>query len=94
MRAKRTTTWILAMTTAAALAGRTAAAADETRAANSATTRRIVVSLPDRKLALLVDHRLHLGLGQERQRLLLAKVGLERVGLRLRELHLADHVVE
>jgi len=53
MRAKRTTTWILAMTTAAALAGRTAAAADETRAANSATTRRIVVSLPDRKLALL-----------------------------------------
>ena len=49
----RMTTWILAMTTAAALAGRTAAAADETRAANSATTRRIVVSLPDRKLALL-----------------------------------------
>ena len=47
-------TWILAMTTAAALFGRTAAA-DETRAAAglAPTARRIVVSLPDRKLALV-----------------------------------------
>ena len=50
----RTTTWILAMTTAAALVGRTAAA-DETRAAEGTApaTRRIVVSIPDRKLALV-----------------------------------------
>src|SRR5438067_10540989 len=50
----RMTTWILAMTTAAAFVGRTAAA-DETRAAEGTApaTRRIVVSIPDRKLALV-----------------------------------------
>ena len=53
MRTTRTTTWILATTTAAVLLGRTAAAADEARATDHAVTRRIVVSLPDRKLALL-----------------------------------------
>jgi len=52
----RTTTWVLAMATAAALAGaRTAAAAAEARAVDrsAAPARRIVVSIPDRKLALI-----------------------------------------
>ena len=51
-------TWILAMTAAAALCGGTAAA-DETRTtAGTPAARRIVVSLPDRKLALLENEEL------------------------------------
>jgi len=53
MSTKRTTAWILAATMAAMFLGRTAAAADEARSADRAVTRRIVVSLPDRKLVLL-----------------------------------------
>ena len=53
MSTKRTTAWILAATTAAMFLGRTAAVADDARSADRAVTRRIVVSLPDRKLALL-----------------------------------------
>jgi lipoprotein-anchoring transpeptidase ErfK/SrfK len=47
------TTWILAMTAAAALLAKSSAAADAPPAANTPATRRIVVSIPDHKLALI-----------------------------------------
>ena len=47
------TTWILAMTAAAALLANTSAAADAPRPANVPATRRIVVSIPEHKLALI-----------------------------------------
>jgi lipoprotein-anchoring transpeptidase ErfK/SrfK len=52
MRTNRTD-WILATTTAAVLLASPSAAADGTRTADAAMTRRIVVSIPDRKLALI-----------------------------------------
>jgi lipoprotein-anchoring transpeptidase ErfK/SrfK len=47
------TKWILATTTAALLAGQAAAAADGERTVDASVVRRIVVSLPDRKLAVI-----------------------------------------
>jgi lipoprotein-anchoring transpeptidase ErfK/SrfK len=52
MRTNRTM-WIGAMTMAAALSSGRAVAAEGARAADAPAARRIVVSLPDRKLALL-----------------------------------------
>ena len=53
MRATQTN-WILAMTAAAGLLARPSAASDGAPAADAASvTRRIVVSIPDRKLALI-----------------------------------------
>jgi lipoprotein-anchoring transpeptidase ErfK/SrfK len=57
MSTTRTATWILAMTTAALLEG-TAHAADGARAADAPVTRRIVVSLPDRRLALIENEEI------------------------------------
>jgi lipoprotein-anchoring transpeptidase ErfK/SrfK len=58
MRTNRTA-WV-AGTAAAMLAASVAgaSAADETRAANAAAPRRIVVSIPDRKLALIEDDQI------------------------------------
>jgi lipoprotein-anchoring transpeptidase ErfK/SrfK len=47
------TTWILTTTMAAMLVGQQAAAADSARSVDTSVTRRIVVSLPDRKLAVI-----------------------------------------
>jgi lipoprotein-anchoring transpeptidase ErfK/SrfK len=47
------TTWILATTVAAALLAKPSMAADAPRPANTPAVRRIVVSIPDHKLALI-----------------------------------------
>ena len=47
------TNWILAMTAVAGLSAHPSAAADGARATDASVTRRIVVSIPDRKLALI-----------------------------------------
>jgi lipoprotein-anchoring transpeptidase ErfK/SrfK len=52
MRTNRTT-WILAMTAAAGLLSQQTAAADAARTSDAPVARRIVVSIPDRKLALI-----------------------------------------
>jgi len=57
MRTKRTN-WILGMTAAAMLLAKSSAAADAARTMDASVTRRIVVSLPDRKLALIENDQI------------------------------------
>jgi lipoprotein-anchoring transpeptidase ErfK/SrfK len=57
MRTNRTM-WIGAMTMAVVLSSGRALAADGAREADAATSRRIVVSLPDRKLALIENEEI------------------------------------
>jgi lipoprotein-anchoring transpeptidase ErfK/SrfK len=52
------TNWILAMTAAAAAVANPSAAADAAKAIDAAVTRRIVVSIPDRKLALIENDQI------------------------------------
>jgi len=52
------TTRTLAMTTAAVLLARTSVAADGARTIDTTATRRIVVSIPDRKLALIENDQI------------------------------------
>ena len=52
------TTWTLAMTAAAMLLARASVAADGARTIDTTATRRIVVSIPDRKLALIENDQI------------------------------------
>jgi lipoprotein-anchoring transpeptidase ErfK/SrfK len=57
MRTNRTT-WILAMTATAVLLANASLAADAARTTDASVTRRIVVSIADRKLALIENDRI------------------------------------